>query len=789
MRVPLCRACDCSVPRYKLLLEQLLKFTTSLHPDLPLLTAALTQISVTASHINEAVRRREAMDAMVAIEERFMSSPGFVHASRVFIRQASLTKVGKSGAAKQEHFFLFNDMLASARTVMGRYVLKKKVMIDSHFGLGSDHATQHAANAPPTRFGLLVLYRDGGCLSLYFQQQAEKEAWLADIERCIAQAANTIPVQVQAAEKDRDKEREREVQQQHDGSISEAGQSSDIADKERSLLKERDEEKESAAGGAGSSSSAADRQCALCCCAFTLFNRRHNCRQCGRSVCGDCSRSRLILHAEERRPERVCDGCALSAESTRPAASTPNISVNVSSPVLQPSSPSSSSSSSSSVRSMSSRSGGGHHYSPSCSFNLPTLADVPEHAQQTSNAQSPSSVAASASASAALSASPSSSSSPAASAGVLSDSVGVAVSQQAKRAAAHTRAASSSAALWIAAMSEPSGPYPPMAQWDCATLLRWLCEPEIGFEQFVEGFAKFHVDGPTLIELTEDELRDEIGMREQLHRKRLRKLIDRLAHGPALPTSPQPPPSPRSPNVAPTLTLSDDRVPKGIWRANYQPVHLTALNNMFTSVGAATTSSASVSPTASSVSPSLQSALLPSSPTASSPLPFSAASALSAVSPAAEGAALSPLAAPPAMPKRAAPSLPQRQRNKAVSERWATALGEKGEVRCLKCGRMSEIAGLKFCSNCGSFVSDSSRGSVDDQLHGGTFEEPSTMVGRISPTSSSNSRCSSTSNGADSSGSSVSNSRVGSTIAQRAALFDHQRKVTTTDSECSIQGP
>ena len=693
-------ACHRSVPRYKLLLEQLLKFTASSHPDLPLLTAALTQISVTASAINEAVRRREAMDAMVAIEERFMSSPGFVHASRVFLRQATLTKVGRSGAAKQEHFFLFNDMLASARSVVGRYVLKKKVMIDSHFALGSELATQHAAHAPPTRYGLLLLYRDGGCLSLYFQQAAEKAAWLADIERCIAQAANSIPVQ--AADKERDREQQ---QQQSDGS----SQSSE-GDRERGVWKERDEEKD---GSAGSSSSAADRQCALCSCSFTLFNRRHNCRQCGRAVCGDCSRSRLILHTEERRPERVCDGCALSAEPPRAAVSMPSkVNANTS-PLVQPSSPSSSSSS----RSLSSRGVAGfHQHSPSYSFNasLPSQ-NLSEHTPQ-------------------MAISPSSSSSNHSSAGAMAtviavDCVSVAVAQQARRTAAHTRAASSSTALLLSAASEPAGPYPPVSEWDCATLLRWLCEPEIGFEEFVEGFAKFHMDGPLLLELTDDELRDEIGIKEQLHRKRLRRLIERFALGPPLSASPQPL---LSPKVNTPSSAINDRTVSVNWKAGKVNFRSATLNTLATDFS----TSAGI-PVASASAP-----ILPALTTLSSSASAVTASlGNDAVGPPAgagintPGSLISgPSGSAPAMPKRAAPSLPQRQRNTAISERRATPAAEnKADGRCIDCGQWNGLAVVKFCSSCTISVSEQSRDILDERSPQAAYDFSSTLTdGRIS---------------------------------------------------------
>lgn len=47
--------------------------------------------------------------------------------------------------------------------------------------------------------------------------------------------------------------------------------------------------------------------CPFCDVAFTLFVRRHHCRQCGNVVCGECSAStKLVLG----RQERVCDKCS-----------------------------------------------------------------------------------------------------------------------------------------------------------------------------------------------------------------------------------------------------------------------------------------------------------------------------------------------------------------------------------------------------------------------------------------------------------------------------------------------
>ncbi|KAM7165062.1 zinc finger FYVE domain-containing protein 26 isoform 6-T6 [Macrochelys suwanniensis] len=42
---------------------------------------------------------------------------------------------------------------------------------------------------------------------------------------------------------------------------------------------------------------------------FTMFNRRHHCRRCGRLVCSSCSTKKMVVEACRENPARVCDQC------------------------------------------------------------------------------------------------------------------------------------------------------------------------------------------------------------------------------------------------------------------------------------------------------------------------------------------------------------------------------------------------------------------------------------------------------------------------------------------------
>lgn len=57
----------------------------------------------------------------------------------------------------------------------------------------------------------------------------------------------------------------------------------------------------------------------MCCLVmtFSMFNRRHHCRRCGRVVCGNCSTKKLQITQYGDIPVRVCDDCFKTTDDTR----------------------------------------------------------------------------------------------------------------------------------------------------------------------------------------------------------------------------------------------------------------------------------------------------------------------------------------------------------------------------------------------------------------------------------------------------------------------------------------
>jgi hypothetical protein len=106
------------VPRYMLLLRELLKFTPETRqPAHDQLVAALDKVKATATHINDHIKKKEDMLRVWQIQQFFfpLSQRVIMKPTRLFIRQGVLIKIGRSaGTRKRYTVFLFSDLLVYA---------------------------------------------------------------------------------------------------------------------------------------------------------------------------------------------------------------------------------------------------------------------------------------------------------------------------------------------------------------------------------------------------------------------------------------------------------------------------------------------------------------------------------------------------------------------------------------------------------------------------------------------------------------------------------------------------
>jgi hypothetical protein len=246
------------IPRYRLLLEQLLKYTSESHVEYEIIREALQLVSEVASRNNEAIRERENKDKMMEVMMSFESRTRrnlFDDPHRNFLKEGNLMKQCRRGL-KEFRYWLFTDKLIYGEpTGLGSYRVNREILfLEMRIFTKEDNC--------------FVIESKEKSFITYAKDDAELKEWYqAIIEAMIAR------------------------QQQARSLDNENGMNdTDIAplwtpNKEAT-------------------------QCQLCYTPFTIFYRRHHCRNCGKLVCDPCSSFRaMVPNIDKKNPVRVCDEC------------------------------------------------------------------------------------------------------------------------------------------------------------------------------------------------------------------------------------------------------------------------------------------------------------------------------------------------------------------------------------------------------------------------------------------------------------------------------------------------
>ena len=287
------------IPRYRLLLEELRKKTPDSHVGYPDLLGALAQVNDAAVHINESIRRRENREKLNELTERFVTASRDLldlmdtDVPRQLLREGELIRMTRRGKAVF-YFHLFDDLLLYSESTVKGFKLHRRVDLSDRCTVsdrGNSDAEPHAVLISSPQKSFVVCAKS----------EQEKQEWLSDLTSTISKL-------------------------QQSGAVDYAASSHSIS--RHNLL--RSSSSDSLASVQADTPTGADASfvaplwasdhaashCKLCKSAFTLFNRRHHCRQCGQLVCGACSSNKLLLpaiHASE--PQRVCQTC-FKAEET-----------------------------------------------------------------------------------------------------------------------------------------------------------------------------------------------------------------------------------------------------------------------------------------------------------------------------------------------------------------------------------------------------------------------------------------------------------------------------------------
>ncbi|XP_046861391.1 FYVE, RhoGEF and PH domain-containing protein 4-like [Xenia sp. Carnegie-2017] len=177
------------IPRYKMLLENLLWKTPEDHDDFSKLKEAVDQISKMALDINENIRQHENFQKILSIQNSFSreSAPKLLAPGRVFIKEGTLLKVGKRGwrSAREKNFFLFSDILIYAKRTNDKdcnrpFTCLKVFPLHEckvHEVLGDGNTREGGA--------LFSIEFKSKSLLLFSKSQGEAKSWLNEIRKTI----------------------------------------------------------------------------------------------------------------------------------------------------------------------------------------------------------------------------------------------------------------------------------------------------------------------------------------------------------------------------------------------------------------------------------------------------------------------------------------------------------------------------------------------------------------------------------------------------------------------------
>lgn len=174
------------VPRYRLLLEDLLKHTDDGHPDKENIAKALDKVMVIAEQINREITEQKNRVRILQIQKAFLENINIIEAGRILIKEGELIKICRKDH-KKFIFWLFSDLLMYAKEMPGNRYTRNRMfpLISVSIANIDDDPNRKLTNA----FQISSAKKS---FIVYTTSASIKQSWLNDITRCICGITNFI---------------------------------------------------------------------------------------------------------------------------------------------------------------------------------------------------------------------------------------------------------------------------------------------------------------------------------------------------------------------------------------------------------------------------------------------------------------------------------------------------------------------------------------------------------------------------------------------------------------------
>jgi len=174
------------IPRYVLLLEDMVRHTTQNHADFPNLRNALWKMKAVAEYVNDKKREADNIHEVLNVQEKVGKIDGVNLAvpHRRYIREGFLNEI--RGPSRNKHYyFLFNDLLLCTKqnaSVFGKvvgYQFLSRLSLNETSRIQLLQAKDHIP-----KFAFQV-ESDGVTLTLSALSSEELDLWVADLQTAI----------------------------------------------------------------------------------------------------------------------------------------------------------------------------------------------------------------------------------------------------------------------------------------------------------------------------------------------------------------------------------------------------------------------------------------------------------------------------------------------------------------------------------------------------------------------------------------------------------------------------
>ena len=246
------------IPRYRMLVEELIKGTDQSHPDYAQLQKALESIKEVAIQCDAAIEQHKNRIKMLEIQDSFFGEKvQIIEAGRTFLKEGDMDKVCRKDVQKRRAW-LFNDLFLYAKQLpsSSRYNKHRSFPL----------ATIRIKDIPDDGKiykNAIQIASEKKSFVLLASSSDEKSSWLNEFAKALAGQEKTI-----------------------------RGAEASSANIVVAPVWIPDSEA---------------LRCMICGEKFTLMQRRHHCRQCGSVVCSKCSSKKKELPGQGKK--RVCDSC------------------------------------------------------------------------------------------------------------------------------------------------------------------------------------------------------------------------------------------------------------------------------------------------------------------------------------------------------------------------------------------------------------------------------------------------------------------------------------------------